>query len=52
MPTSPSLSKLTAFVTVISIPLFAAPQITEFVAINANSQFRRLRVGADLDSGI
>jgi hypothetical protein len=37
-PTTPSLSKLTAVVTFISTPLFAAPQITEFVAINANSQ--------------
>ncbi len=34
----PSLSKLATVVALISTPLFATPQITEFVAINANSQ--------------
>lgn len=34
----PSLTKLVAVVALISTPLLAVPQITEFVAINANSQ--------------
>ena len=34
----PSLYKLAAVVALVSTPLFAVPQITEFVAINASSQ--------------